>query len=903
MGNGLAARYGRFVRRPLIAYASLELWIGAVGLALVVLLPEMTPMVARVLRPLGGDPALLRLARFTLAFVMQLGPAIAMGATLPLLVRTLFGADDDFGRILGRLYGINTLGAVAGAVASELVFIPHVGVLRSGALAAGMNAVAAVLAMGVARRHAAPGVRRSGGGADRPALGSAALRLLVAAFLSGGAILALEVVWFRLIVLFVAQTSTVFAWMLGVVLAGIGLGGLLASLALRLLPRVHASAGALALVAGAATVFAYRAFPAAAVRFADPNTEAVGSILPLALALMLPTSLLSGVLFTWLGKLIHAELGSDVRATGMLSLANTLGCALGPLLASFVLLPRIGVETSLLLLAASYGAVAACAISRAALRDRSSRLAHAAAGLLFALAIASFPTGLMKGLYDWFLARSVGAREELVAFREGVIATIGYTCASYLGEPYYYRLLTDGYSMSGTPLASQRYMSLFAHIPMALHADPRDALLISYGVGITARALTAAPELTRIDVVDISRDILEMGSIIWKGADDPLTDPRVQVHVEDGRYFLQATEQRYDIATGEPPPPAAAGVVNLYTVEYFGLLRSRLRAGGIASYWLPVEQLAIEDSKEIVAAFCAVFDDCTLWEGSPADWILVGSRGTGHIGEAALRRPWNSARREQLAAIGLERPEQMAALFLADAEFLKGWSSDVAPLEDDWPHRAPRWRSGSWSRGMPAEYAEIANDFAAREAFRRSRFVEAVWPEAFRERSLAEFRTQQLVRATLLDGNRFRIHDLHRILTATDLATLAVWLLGSDADKQRIAASLDARGRDGAAVDYELGIGALARRDYARAARHFDRAQAHDPRAPLYGIYALAMSGDVEGAGARARLLPPSGDPDRTSFLRFLRAELGIEVGSGESIDSFSLHAPKRAHTGVRRSR
>src|SRR5690606_25806959 len=102
-----------------------------------------------------------------------------------------------------------------------------------------------------------------------------------------------------------------------------------------------------------------------------------------------------------------------------------------------------------------------------------------------------------------------------------------------------------------------------------------DALLISYGVGTTARALADTPELERIDIVDVSRDIVEMNRIVWEDDPDqyPLRDPRVVLHVEDGRHFLQTRERRYDLITGEPPPPKNAGIVSLYTREFFALAR------------------------------------------------------------------------------------------------------------------------------------------------------------------------------------------------------------------------------------------------------------------------------------------------------------------------------------------
>ena len=126
--------------------------------------------------------------------------------------------------------------------------------------------------------------------------------------------------------------------------------------------------------------------------------------------------------------------------------------------------------------------------------------------------------------------------------------------------------------------------------------------------GSTAKALTDTRDLESIVVVDISEEILDLAQVVFPGAGtNPLDDPRVEVHVEDGRFFLQTTDRRFDLITSEPPPPKLAGVVNLYTKEYFQLIHDRLGEGGVATYWLPVQQLTLTEAQSIMRAFLDVF--------------------------------------------------------------------------------------------------------------------------------------------------------------------------------------------------------------------------------------------------------------------------------------------------------
>jgi hypothetical protein len=372
-------------------------------------------------------------------------------------------------------------------------------------------------------------------------------------------------------------------------------------------------------------------------------------------------------------------------------------------------------------------------------------------------------------------------------------------------------------------------------------------------VGSTARALADTAELRTIDVVDISRDILGMSGIPHPGTADPLRDPRVKVHVEDGRYFLQATPRRYDLITAEPPPPKHAGVVNLYSAEYFALARSRLRAGGFLTYWLPVHSLEEDDSRAIVRAFCDAFPDCTLWAGTDLDWMLAGSNGaTGPVDEAAFRRQWDDPKvGPEMRRLGIENPEQLGALFMADAEGLKAFAGSAEPLVDDRPQRLGP------IRGVPpgAEYARLTDASRARDAFASSRWVAERWPPALRLRTLASFEYQGM-----RDGLFWRryvpernpsLFDLHRALTATGLEALPTLLLGSNPDLQRIARIKSSRGDAGTWTESQLAIGALARRDYPAAVEHSGRAgPSGDPARAFQYAYALSLAG--RGAEAQA---------------------------------------------------
>ena len=143
--------------------------------------------------------------------------------------------------------------------------------------------------------------------------------------------------------------------------------------------------------------------------------------------------------------------------------------------------------------------------------------------------------------------------------------------------------------------------------------------------------------------------------------------------MDDGRFFLLTTTERYDLITSEPPPPKHAGVVNLYTREFFQLVFDRLAEGGINTHWLPVHSLTYDDSRAIVRAYCDVFSDCTLWKGFGINWMLMGSRGARwETSEAEFAERWKALRAAREGRdLSVELPEQLGAMFISDALALK----------------------------------------------------------------------------------------------------------------------------------------------------------------------------------------------------------------------------------------
>ncbi len=211
---------------------------------------------------------------------------------------------------------------------------------------------------------------------------------------------------------------------------------------------------------------------------------------------------------------------------------------------------------------------------------------------------------------------------------------------------------------------------------------------------MTADAFTRNARLKHLDIVDISNEVFALADFYTgAGYSNPLRDPRVTTFVQDGRFFLQACPTRYDIITGEPPPLKTAGTVNLYTQQFFSLMKGRLKEGGIASFWLPIYQLTTDETKAILRAFHNVFPNASVWATSDLEWVMIGLKPPLRKPDKELaRRLWTDpASGPDLVRVGLEVPEQVPASFVMDAEGIDRMTQGVAPLDDFYPKRLTEW--------------------------------------------------------------------------------------------------------------------------------------------------------------------------------------------------------------------
>ena len=901
-GNWFAGRKGELVQRPIRAYGWLEVLIAASGLSIVLLFPHFNTLLLPVLQAASSETWLLNLIRLGIGFTVLLLPTAAMGATLPMMIKGLGAQDVSFGERLGRLYACNTLGAVAGTMFAELFLIEALGIRGTGMAAAGCSLTAGLVAMLCDSGRKSTSERPAAVDVNAP-VNRMSCRLLFAAFLAGGTLLALEVVWFRFMLLFSFGTSRIFAVMLSVVLTGIAVGGVLASKlaksqrASTVVPIIAAGSGILTLL----TYFVPAFFFLKTSSTLGNDVTGWGT-LQRAVPVMLPVSLLSGMLFTLIGQALYEQNASDTRVAGYLTLFNTGGATLGAMIGGFLLLPHAGLEMSFFILACSYAVVAVLSLPAFSSLSSKATQTLGIAAVLFAVLIVASPRGMIdKALFLSVAQRYRSSTPKVVAVRETLTGTLIYSQAERMGHPLFHRLITNSHSMSGTSIAAWQYMKMYVYLPIAIHPAPRKACLISYGCGITAKALTDTRELEKIDVVDISQDILNLSSIVYPDpATHPLNDPRVNAIIEDGRYHLQTTNESYDLITSEPPPPKGANIVNLYTREYFQLIHDRLAPGGMTTYWVPQHSLSWDDCCSITRAFCDVFDDSSMWIGGGDNWMLLGIK-EGHtpVGPERYRAQWDDKDVAPiLAATGFESPEQLASYFIGDRETLRELTEGCLPLTDNFPHRLS---PGTRHMSKNPNYSKYIEHTGAADRLIKSSHISKIIPEPFVTGSLPFFQHRELMH-DIRASRRNRLHPervgalraVHGVVSRSSLRTPVLWALRSDYQDQSIVDLVAPDEPEKLEVLLRLGHRELSNRNFAAANDYYSRFLTRVPtdtngfqQALVCNAYVLCMEGLVDQAQSLLeenlkKATPKSGTVEDLKFLQevFSLTEIAVVASS-----------------------
>ncbi|MFC1951219.1 fused MFS/spermidine synthase [Chloroflexota bacterium] len=797
LGSFLFGRIADRTKSPMRLFAYLEVGIGVYVMLIPLIFMALNAIQVSIYAALPTGSSAITWLRILGCFIVLIVPATLMGGTLPVIARFFVRRKEELGGGVGNLYFINTLGAVFGAFLAGFVLIPTIGVLASTFLAASID-----LAVGVifylldryklkqiqestpveepvpidqapleveppAQQLSKKQLKRSEREQrklerTKPQGYSKAMRMAVfIGFALGGlASLSLEISWTRVLSMVLGSSVYAFSLMLIAFLLGIAAGSAIAARFVDRSNRLWVYFFVVEALIGIAVVVLNPLLGQLPLMFVPVFHNVAASfwllqfvLFLLLLLIMLVPTLLMGAAFPIAAKIYTEDMDHMGASVGRLYAGNTFGSMVGPLLTGFVIIPLIGIQWSVSLVAAIYLVIAGAVFiigfkshlrvpdmsplwrflstyarpkriltaitmlplfviwvlvhpvhSTVALGKGVSRIS---VGLAGAVVLTVFVINILipvwgswnrkvvtSGVFlysDQYyqnldnLSEELNRNTHLLYYDEGLLSTV----AVYDTADGNRTLRIDGKDDAST-FSDLSTELMLGHLPMLLHDDPEQVLLIGLGSGITLGAVELHPELVNVEAVEIEGAVIEAAELFSTANGDALNNEKLDMIQADARNYVLAQtkkDKKYDVITAEPSNPWMAGNSIMFTREQFELYSSVLEDDGIICQWIHYYNMGEDDLKTVFRTFSSVFDDTTLWRRPDVgDLLLIGSKSPQQVDFAALNGRMQQAEvSDDLARVDMDDIYNVLGMFVMGPEALADYCKGAPMHTDDHP--------------------------------------------------------------------------------------------------------------------------------------------------------------------------------------------------------------------------
>ena len=732
LGSYLSTKYVDKLRNALKSYAYLEIGIGIYCF----LIPFIIKILGHIYIPIQRAFELsfypLSLIRFILCFIVLLVPTTLMGATLPVFSRFYVGQGESFGHGVGRVYSVNTFGAFVGTILSGFFMIAYLGISNSISIAVAGNIFAAIACLLVAYKLYKPVIEQRKPDRAKKKIKQKPVKdiitnndklprrqqvtltvLMVALGLSGFSAMVYEVAWARTLVMIIGSSTYAFSIMLATFLIGIAIGSFIFSIINKRKTANLLWFAIVELLIGLSAILLLPLFQSMPNYFVDLFAHFVRDYMFLGLRIssytvlelirfavcflmmILPTILL-GSLFPMVTQIVTKDYNELGRKVGTVYSVNTLGNILGSFMAGFILIPTIGIQHSIII-AGLFNILAGCIviianqIPKFAYRAVMSS-AGAIVGIMIVIAIPSWDEMVMSSgsaAYAPMYAKLKkeerklnlkGANEKLLFYKEGTDSTI----AVKERESGTIVLTVDG-KVDASNTGDMYTQLLLGHLPLLLSREPKSALVIGLGSGVTLSAV-AQHEVERIDCVEIEPAVVSAAKFFEKVNRNVLDDPRVNMIVNDGRNFLNFTNRKYDVIISEPSNIWLAGIANLFSKDFYQICRQHLNPNGYICQWSHIYYMSPQDVKTVINTFRSVFPHTTVWFSTIGDILMIGSFNELVIDYLQLAKNYNiQGVNRDMQGLSIREPLAILSSYLLDEGAVAKFTSGAKINSDNRP--------------------------------------------------------------------------------------------------------------------------------------------------------------------------------------------------------------------------
>ena len=709
LGSYLIGKYADRIKTPLRFYGYLEFGIGVSAVAILYFfIPISDAIYVWLFNVIGNNGFVFNVVRFLLSIIILIIPTTLMGGTLPVISKYLIKTSGEFGQRLGRLYGFNTLGAVLGAFLTGFLLISAFGVNTTMWIAIVMNLVIGIAALLLDDSKKEIKSEKKKHKKNRSAqkkqhqtvtfkisqYSPGTAKLVIWLFgIAGFVSLAYEIVWTRALIFFISSTTFSFTIILTTFLIGIALGSFVMSKWVDRLKRLILWFSVFEIIIALTAILSIPLFLRmtsiqnlllSMVQVNNWNHISFLLFFSAFIIMIIPT-LCMGAAFPVVNRIYVENVKKIGQGVGNVYMANTIGAIFGSFLSGFIMLPLIGLNSSILLLAIInlvIGIVLILSENETSLKKRGSYIYSGISAILFIIIVAlTFTTQPL------FLSTAGFQGTRLLHQKDTAAATISVLekkdQINIWGRNVRY-LNVNGHNTAHTTYSDMIIHKMLAHLPMLLTPKPKEALIVGFGFGNTCRSFLDYDMIKKVDCVELVNHEKQTAEYFKTENEGVFKDERFNFIVNDGRNYILATNKKYDVISINSVDPKFSPT--LYTEEFYKLCRAKLNEDGQMVAWLPIYGMSLEEVQALVKSFITVFPNSSLWYNNPEHLLLCGIKGDYPLNLDQVKQRIESPRiKTSLGSIHLNDPYIFLSTFFCGKQMLQKFTGSVRSHSDNFP--------------------------------------------------------------------------------------------------------------------------------------------------------------------------------------------------------------------------
>lgn len=689
IGAWLAGRYLKNLKRPLMAYAIVELLLAFLGVSFHYVFETLIQLSYDSIMPALSAYGLVGIYKWMLSGALLLPSAILLGSTFP-LISTAFirQAEKDHlsGSALALLYFVNSIGAVLGVLMVTFFLLPKYGTHFSLNVASILNLIVGLVCLVVSLKLGVSNITHASN--NRVSDSSYKYIFLIVALLSGAASFMYEIAWIRMLNLVLGTTLHVFELMLSAFILGLALGGLWIRKRIDNIDNIERSIGYVQVVMGIAAMLTLPIYVmsfdwvASLLQSALQKTELGYSLYNvttsvIAILIMVPSTFCAGMLLPLVTYALLKK-GYGEASIGSVYAANTAGAILGAVFATHIGMSFLGLKWLVITAASLDCLIGIYLLNKYKHKVFESNYAGFSYALVLTIIVLQVPLSanrLSSGTFRYERAQHDDSTKVLF-YKDGKTSSISVTEAP-IGNKKMRIIATNGKPDAGLVMGQHGYspdettMLVAAAIPLLLKPDAEEVANIGFGSGLTTHALLTSPTVKQVDTIEIEQQMVTGARLFEHRNYNAYNDPRSNIIIDDAKSYFAANQKKYDVIVSEPSNPWVAGVGNLFSTEFYKEIKKYLKEDGVLVQWLQLYEITTETISTAFKALDSNFKDYDFYLANNSDLIIIAKMQSSDMKIHSMDT--FPMLREEMARLQITSSDQIASR-------LAGTKDTISPL-------------------------------------------------------------------------------------------------------------------------------------------------------------------------------------------------------------------------------